>query len=130
MEPALIATRPKEVLCLFPVEFPTQEGDAYFFLAMDVYSEFLIHTGTEKSNNIECVLKHIGLLLQHKDLERYKNRPFTLVLHKHEEFRTEIEGIIKPYGGTLVVSDAYLSEKMMPAIEVLFMRLAGSNNNG
>jgi hypothetical protein len=119
MKLILAATRPREVLCLFPVIFPTVEGDAYCFLTMDVYSEFLIQTGIEKDDNIEHVLKHVGLLMKHADFGHHKDRPFTLVLHKHEEYRPEIEDIIKPYWGKLVISDAYLSEKMFPTIELL-----------
>jgi hypothetical protein len=130
MKPTLTAIRPCEVLCLFPVEFETQQGGAYIFLVMDIYSEFLIHTGAEKSNEIENVLKHIGLLLQHKDFASRKNRFFTLVLHKYENYRLMIEAVIKPHGGILVVNDAYVAEKMIPAITNLYNSLAqGSNKN-
>lgn len=124
------ATKPCEVLCFFPVEFATREGDAYLFLSMDVYSEFLIQTGLEKSNDIEYVLKHIGLLLQHRDFTSRKNRVFTLVLHKHEQHRLKIEALIKPHGGTLVIDDPYLYEKMVPVITNLYSNMAQTNVKG
>ena len=118
------ATRPCEILCFLPVEFPVSQDTAYCYLTMDVYSQFLIQTGLEYSNHITYVLKHMELLMQHADFVNRKQREFTIVLHKHEEHRAQIEAIIGPHGGSLVIDEPYLYDRMVPAIESLFKRMA------
>ncbi|SDE86036.1 hypothetical protein SAMN05216464_11087 [Mucilaginibacter pineti] len=119
-----VANKPCEVLCFFPVEVPTQEGDAYVYLTMDVATEFLFQTGSELSNDIDMVVKHIERLLNHKDFNRCKNQAFTLVLHKYEAYQSKIAAIIEPYGGKLVIDEVYIFEKMIPAIETIFRNMA------
>lgn len=41
--------------------------------------------------------------MENKDFKRYSHS-FTLVLHKYEYLRNEIENIIYPYGGSLMVA--------------------------
>ena len=118
------ATKPCEVLCLFPVELPTQEGNIYIYITKDVYSGFLFQTGLETSNSIGFALKHIELLLEHKDFISRKNRDFTIVLHRYEQYRAAIEAIIKPQGGTLIIDEVYLSEQIVPVIEHLYKSMA------
>ena len=54
-------TRPLEYVCFFPVEFPTKEGTAYVFLAVDAFSKFAINTGSELNDKPETIIKHIYL---------------------------------------------------------------------
>lgn len=116
--------KPREVVCFYPVELPTQEGDVYIFLAKDVASEVLFQTGVEKGNDIDLVLKHIGLLMENKDFNIRKDQPFTLVLHKHEQYQKEIEALIKPHRGTLFFDDLYLTHQMVPVIKYLLDSMA------
>lgn len=106
-----------------PVEVPTQEGPAFVFLGVDVVSELAFQTGVEDGNNIEQVLKHIALLMRHKDFKPHK-RPFTLVLHKYAEHRERIDAVLKPYGGKVAVDDGYLIKKMGPLIGHMFKNWA------
>lgn len=120
------ATRPLEYICFFPVEFPTRIDDEVFaFIFVDVYSEFVIITGLEKSKSNETILKHIRLLTRNKDFLKHKGVPFTLVLHKYEEIIGDILRLIKPFKGKVLIDDAFVAEKVTPVLESLFTSLAG-----
>lgn len=127
MDKIPVPKRPGEVICFFPVEFPTKQGDVYIFVAKDIYSETLIQTGVEGDNTIDQVLKHLALLMQDESFAEYGNKPFTLVLHKYGQYREKINEIIAPYGGTLVVDDLYLTSKMIDVIEFLYKTIMGPN---
>ncbi|RYE50915.1 MAG: hypothetical protein EOP48_19020 [Sphingobacteriales bacterium] len=116
-------TRPWEVVCLFPVSFPTKEGDLYVYIAKDVYSEVILQTGVEESNTVEFFIKNIQSLMSHTNFADNKRKRFTLVLHKYKQHRTEIESIIAPLGGYLFINDTYLSEQIVPVIEQLYASL-------
>ena len=120
------AIRPLEYICFFPAEFPTRiDGDVFAFLFVDVYSDFVIMTGLEKSKSNETILRHIRLLTRNKDFLKHKGVPFTLVLHKYEEIKDDILLIIKPFKGKVLFDDAFVAEKVTPVLESLFTSLAG-----
>ena len=120
------ATRPLEFICFFPAEFPTRiDGDVFAFLFVDVYSDFVIMTGLEKSKSNETILGHIRLLTRNKDFLKHKGVPFTLVLHKYEEILDDILSIIKPFKGKGLIDDAFVAEKVTPVLESLFTSMAG-----
>lgn len=120
------ATRPLEYICFFPVEFPTKiDGEVFAFIFVDVYSEFVIMTGIEKSKSNETILKHIRLLTRNKDFLKHKGVPFTLVLHKYEEIIGDILRLIKPFKGKVLIDDAFVAEKVTLVLESLFTSLAG-----
>ena len=119
------ATRALEYICLYPVEMPTEkDGNAYAFLAVDGYSKMAFMTGLEKDASDEIVLKHIDLLVKHKDIVDKLEEPFTLVLHKYEHLRTSISSIIHPLSGSMLVDDAYVAKVATPVIENMFKHLA------
>lgn len=126
------ATRPLEYICFFPAEIPTRnDGDVYTFIFVDVYSGYVIMTGTEKSKSKETILKHIRLLTRDKDFLKYKGEPFTLVLHKYEELKDDILQIIEPLKGSVLINDVFVAEKITPVLESLFATLAvKSKRNG
>lgn len=112
---------------MFPVEVPTKsDGDVYTYVSVDAYSRFAIYTGVEKDNSFISVLKHIKLLIQHKDFikGRKKNEGFTLVLHKYEEVTDQINEIIQPFGGSAVFNDPYLTSILLPFMQSMFESLA------
>ncbi|KAB1061472.1 hypothetical protein [Salibacter halophilus] len=126
------ATKPREVICFFPVEFPAKEGVVYFFIAKDVFSQFLFQTGLEQDNGIEQVLKHLVLLMKDEEFKRYSKQPFTLVLHKHQQHKMQIEQIIAPHGGSVVFDDLYLARHMSDVMEDLYKSITQrqGNSNG
>lgn len=119
------ATRPLEFVCFFPVEFTTkQDGDVYVYLAMDVFSQFVFMLGTGKDREIENVLINLGKLMQHKDFLKHRDKGFTMVFHKYEEYRPAIEAILLPNNGKMVVDDLFLTKKMMPVIKEMYKFMA------
>ena len=86
-------------------------------MIMDAYSEFMFQAGIERGDDIEYVLKQIQQLLNNKDFNKHMGQPFTLVMSGFEEYRNEIEKLIKPYGGTMVADGAYIKREMAPAVE-------------
>jgi hypothetical protein len=117
------ATRPLEYVCFFPIEFPTKEGDVYFFTCVDAYSEFVFQTGAEPSNDNQAVLKHIKLLMENTEFKKHREKGFTLVVHKYKEIQNEIEAIIKPYGGKMIIDDLFVTQKITPVIVHLYKSL-------
>ena len=113
-----------EFVCLFSVEMPTLEGDAYVFLAVDVFSEFVFSTGVEKDRKKDNLLKHVKLLVNNEDFKKKLPVPFTLVFHKYEELRKDIDKIIKPLGGKMIVDDLFVTRVLTPVIEHLFKSLS------
>jgi len=118
------ATRPREVLCFFAADIPTQQGDAWAFLTIDVFSKYMFMTGVDPENDIDTMLKQIKLLMDDPKFKQYKNRPFTLVFHKYEQYRGKINALIKPYGGTMAINDPYLTVQIMPALEDMYKSMA------
>ena len=113
-----IPSRPCEVVCLLPVPINTiKDGIVYLFMAVDVESEFVFGADAERGDDIEYLLKHIQRLMNNSDFNRHSGQPFTLVLHQYEEYRSQIEALIKPKDGTLVFDSMYVAEIMAPVIE-------------
>jgi hypothetical protein len=117
------ATRQLEYVCFFPVEVPTTEGDAYVFMAVDAFSKFLFQTGIESSLDDTTILKHIGLLLQHKDFKRHSDKGFTLVFHKYANYQNHVNEIILPHG-KFIIDDAFVTQEIIPVAEFLFKSMA------
>jgi hypothetical protein len=113
-----LATKPRQVICFYPFEVTTQmDGDAYFMLAVDVFSDYVFPPDAQRSNSIEQILKSLKLLIKEAKFKRFKGKaPFTLVLHKHQEHRAKIEEIITPYGGRLVINDAFVAQIITPVM--------------
>ncbi len=91
-------------------------------IALDSYSEFIFNLRPSQADTDLNLLSAIKELMDNKDFKRYSHS-FTLVLHKYEYLRNEIENIINPYGGSLMVDDSYVSEKVLPVMEMLFKQL-------
>lgn len=103
-------TKPCEVISLFPADLsPNDDGSIMFYVVLDSFSEFLFQLEVANANTELNLLNSIKQLMKNKNFNLY-NHPFTLVLHKYEHLRNEIESIIKPYGGTFVVDDLYVNK--------------------
>jgi hypothetical protein len=112
------ATRPNEVICFVKVDLNTvKDGKVYMFITMDAYSEFMLQAGVERGDELEYVLEQIQQLLSNTDFNRLSGQPFTLVMNDFEEYRNEIEELIKPDAGTMVIDTAYIKRELGPAIE-------------
>ncbi|MBD78544.1 MAG: hypothetical protein CL840_06470 [Crocinitomicaceae bacterium] len=112
-----IAKRDNEVICMYPFELPSKEGDVYMMLALDLFPDHLFRLGLEKANDIEQILKNIKLLIKQTQFKPTKeDATFTLVLHKYKEHRKDIEKLIKPYGGRLVINDSFLTHYFTPVM--------------
>ena len=121
------ATRPKEYICFLPAQIPmAMDGNVYSFFALDVFSKFMFHTGTEKELSKEAILKHIQLLLDNKDFRKHSIKNFTLVVGSFEEWRKEIEEIIAPYG-KMFVNKEYVQENFAPVLEEFFKKTKTPN---
>ncbi len=122
-------TRPLEYICLYPMEFPTQDGDCYLFLAVDGYSHFLFNTGIEEEVTDELILRHISLLLEEPNLISEKKEEFTLVLHKHEALLPVINTLLKPHNGKAIINDPYVNKIVTPVMEQLFENMYKKMNS-
>ncbi|MGV3597668.1 MAG: hypothetical protein ACO1PI_07340 [Bacteroidota bacterium] len=118
----LQVTRPLEYVWFFPLEVPTKEGNVYIFLAQDIYSEILFNTGAENILDTRVILKHIQLLLEQPEFKIHIDKGFTLILHKYKELSKEINDIINPFGGKLLVDDAIVATYMEPVLHYLFRK--------
>lgn len=119
-----IATRSLEYVCLFPVDFPTQEGDAFIFAAIDVFSEYAFNTGVENQLNDELILKHIELLVNDPEFIKHRDNGFTLVLHKFEHLVFAINAIIKPFNGKVIINDPFVAQTFKPFLKNIYQHLA------
>ena len=117
------ATRPLEYICLFPTDMPTQQGDVFVFFALDVFSDFAFNTGTENQLNDSLILKHIKLLVNEPNFIKHRNQGFTLVLHKFEHLVTDINSIIKPLNGKVIINDPFVAKTFEPFFKVLYQNM-------
>ena len=123
------ATRPNEVVCIIAIELNTiKDGKGYMFVIMDAYSEFIFHAGVERGDGLEHVTNQIRQFLSNKDFSKHKSQPFTLVMSGFEEYRKEIEKIIEPHNGTMVVDGAYIKKQLTPAIGRFLATVAKNHN--
>lgn len=122
----MIATRPLEYVCFFPIELETKaDGNVYMYVAVDAYSDFAFMMGTERDTKKETVLGAVRKLINDKDFAKQKHNGFTLVFHKFEELRNDIEKIITPDHGRMIVKDDedFLSV-MQPFLESFYSNMA------
>lgn len=118
------ASYPLQYVCLFSVDMPTTEGDAFVFMAVDVFSDFVFMTGVENDRNKKNVLKHVKLLVNQKEFKKKLPVPFTLVFHKYEALRKDINKIINPLGGKMIVDDLLVAKVLTPVVKDLFKTLS------
>jgi hypothetical protein len=113
------ATRPKEYICFLPVAIHTAlDGDVYSIFALDTFSKFMFHTGTERELTKETILKNIKLLLDNKDFRKHRIKNFTLVFGSFAEWKEEIEELIAPYG-KMLINKEFVTENFTPVLEKL-----------
>jgi hypothetical protein len=117
------ATRPLEYVCFFPVGVPTQQGEMYIFMSVDSFSQFLFQTGIEPILNDATILKHISLLMQHKDFKKHSDKGFTLVFHKYADYQNHLNSIIQP-NGKFIIDDAFVSKEFTSVMEDFFKKLS------
>lgn len=69
---------------------------------------------------MESVLKNITALTQNKDFKKYSGKPFTLIIPQmYMQFVNDIEKIITPFNGSVIVDDVFINKKIEPVIEHL-----------
>ncbi|WP_315819574.1 hypothetical protein [Paraflavitalea speifideaquila] len=118
-------THPGEVFCFYPIEIPINNAeDAYLFIAVDAVSAFLFQTGMERANDMQAVLRNIQLLMEQDLFKQSKAASFTLVLHKCQPYRAQIEAIVSPHGGCVVFDDTYVAAIVTPPMRFLFEQMA------
>ena len=108
---SLIPTRSREVVVFRFVQVPTQEGMAYLFIAMDVFSQFLFQTGVEDHMNEQVFFKHVKRLMKDPDFKKHGKKPFALVIGQFEELDQKIAQLIRPKGGRVVVNQQFVDEQ-------------------
>ena len=114
------ATRPLEYVGLFQANIATtQDGDVFIFIAVDMFSMKLFSTGSELNRDNDNIIKHTKLLLQDKDFAQgmKKYGSFTLVYHKFADIVPQLNDIVKPYGGNIMVNDPLVNMIVAPVLE-------------
>lgn len=120
----------KEVICVLPIALQTsKDGKDFMFLVMDVASEFIFQAGVEEGDNIENVATQLLILMENTEFNVHKDRPFTLVMTKYEEYRGLIENIIAPYNGKFLVDEAYVVSKTAQAAKHMQSRIETRREN-
>lgn len=114
-----VAKRPLEYVAFFTLQFPTKEGPAYLFLAVDAYSEFAFHLGVEADDRNENYLKYIYKLTENPDFLQHRDKGFTIVLENHEEISEQIYAIINSFNGTLLISKSHNNYISLPVLKSL-----------
>ena len=112
---------PRQIVCLKPFKFNTEEdGEVFFFFAVDIYSGFLFSMGGSLSLEPEDILDPVEQLMQNQDFIRYSGTPFTLVMDFGDELLDELNEVVKPHGGRVIVDAAYVQKMMMPHMMEFF----------
>lgn len=123
-----IPTRPGEIICLVPIALNTrQDGTVHMFMMMDAYTEHMYQAGVERGEDVEHVLKQVQLLLRNARFREVMQEPFTIVSTEYEDYRGEIEDLIIPLGGSLVVDEIYATSHLREAIDD-FMSIVTRND--
>ena len=120
----LIASRPMEYICVFPMEYAS---GAYIFMAMDSFTDFSIHLGTEKNDSSPMLLKSLKTLMEHEDFVRQRDKGFTIVLPKFEEVIDQASLIISPYQGRLLFNSSLVRSVRVPFAKKLYADITESN---
>jgi hypothetical protein len=124
VNPRITANRPLEYVCLFPMEYAS---GAFIFMAMDGYSDFSIHLGTENNDSSKTMLKSLRTLMEHVDFVSHQKNDFTIVLPKYEDSARQINEIIHPFGGKLAFNSSFVRSVRVPFAKKLYADIAESN---
>lgn len=104
------AVRPGEYMAFFSIPMQTKEGKVYLFIAIDAFSEFAFNTGAERNENPESVLRCLQRLMVNKDFLRHRDKGFTLVLEKYDDLSDQINTLIHPFHGQLMINMSFLQQ--------------------
>lgn len=116
--------RPGEFMALSVLQFNTiKDGPAYVFIAVDAYSEYVIHLGISQNDNPETILEFIYRLTEHPEFKKHMSKGFTLVLEKYEELAERIQAIIKGVGGKLLIHKPFNNIITLPVIQEMSKNL-------
>lgn len=118
------ASKPFQYICFYPIEISTEQGDAYIFAFVDIFSKFLFQTGVESTLNARLILKHMSLIPQNKDFKKHYSGDFRLILHKYEELQKPIEELLAPFGVKVIIDEALVAQEMIPVMEAMFKGMA------
>lgn len=102
-----IATRPMEFIALSVFIIHSVDGDIYFYFAIDAFSGFVIHIGTDRNDNPETLIKHVYLLTENSAFILNRKNEYTLVFEKYEELSDKIKAIIIGVNGKLIIDKEY-----------------------
>jgi hypothetical protein len=112
------ATEPGAMVCFTSIPLKTlKDGTVHAFLIMDAYSKYMLHVGVELGDDMEYVLKHIQRMIQSSTFSQFGHHPFVLVMAGYEAYRPEIEALIEPIGGRMLVDEGLVMFQMAEAIE-------------
>lgn len=129
------AQRPLEYVCVFPLEFPTEEGDALFHFAVDGFSKMLYVAGSDlkdKGARHELLIQHLQELLEQEGFRENLPQGATFVFHAYEEHRPAIETVLRPYGAVMAIDEPTVMEEMKPVVEAMVEdgKLMGKRREG
>ncbi len=123
-------TGPRQIICLRPFKFNTQEdGEVFLFFAVDVFSGYLFSLGGSHSLEPGDILNPVEQLMQHEDFLRYTGTPFTLVLDFGDDLVDELNRVVMPHGGRVLVDANFIEDVMMPHM-LEFFGAFGRNQSG
>lgn len=120
------ATKVLQYVCFYPIEIPTQQGDAYFYCFVDAFSQFAFSPQVETEFSDELLLRHVKWLCsENKDFTKalHSQGNFTLVFHKYEQLLPQLNGLLRPLGGNAIVDPALVDKVMIPFMEQFFERM-------
>jgi hypothetical protein len=99
----------------------TIEGKAFVFLAVDSFSEFVFSIGVASTLNDTTIIKHLKLLTENMDFKNglLRQKSFTIVLSDYEHILPELNEMVKPLGGKVVINKEYFTKVTKPVIKAL-----------
>lgn len=114
-----------DVFCVMPVALKTQDdGEVFLFLSVDVATRYIVLHEVERGSEVEYLLKHLQKLLAQPQMQ-HRADPFTVVLPFYDEHAAQIEALLEPRGGSLVVNEEYMAMVMNPVIDELSKHMSG-----
>jgi hypothetical protein len=64
-------------------------------------------------------MTQVNLLMQNEDFQKFGGTSFTLVMDTGEDILEELNIIVEPHQGTVVMDPDYINERMIPEINIM-----------
>lgn len=125
-------SRPGEVLSVKVLSFQTRlDGEIFVFFVHDTVSHYLLTTMGVKELNAATIMRKLNELMTEKEFLEIVSPPFTLVVDFAQDLLEELNLIVEPYQGKVIYDPKFVTENMVPDLNVLLEMMArGGGDDG